>query len=202
MSGSIFGKLNWSAIPFSQPIPLITSIVLILIIAGVLGLVTVKRWWPYLWREWITSVDHKRIGIMYCLLGIVMLIRGFADAIGVNYKSSTIDSGTDPIEIQSKVSAYLRNHPKTDAILTLGPVPAAATLKAVQQMGLDGKIKFYTFDFSDDIYDEEIDVAFVGWVRPEEKFADAEALKRQMKADSAAAREKLSETSEAFPVTG
>jgi len=77
--------------------------------------------------------------------------RGFADAIGVNYKSSTIDSGTDPIEIQAKVSAYLRNHPKTDAILTLGPVPAAATLKAVQQMGLDGKIKFYTFDFSDDI---------------------------------------------------
>ncbi|HEY1607628.1 MAG TPA: sugar ABC transporter substrate-binding protein [Paraburkholderia sp.] len=76
---------------------------------------------------------------------------GFADAIGVNYKSSTLDSGTDPIEIQAKVSAWLRNHPKTDAILTLGPVPAAATLKAVQQMGLDGKIKFYTFDFSDDI---------------------------------------------------
>ena len=48
---------------------------------GVLGLVTVKGWWPYLWREWITSVDHKRIGIMYCLLGVVMLVRGFADAI-------------------------------------------------------------------------------------------------------------------------
>jgi len=77
--------------------------------------------------------------------------RGFADAIGVNYKRSTIDSGTDPIEIQAKVSAYLRQHPKTDAILTLGPVPAASALKAVQQMGLDGKIKFYTFDFSDDI---------------------------------------------------
>ncbi|PXW16832.1 sugar ABC transporter substrate-binding protein [Paraburkholderia caballeronis] len=77
--------------------------------------------------------------------------RGFADAIGVNYKSSTIDSGTDPTEIQAKVSAYLRNHPDTGAILTLGPVPAAAALKAVQQMGLAGKINFYTFDFSDDI---------------------------------------------------
>jgi cytochrome o ubiquinol oxidase subunit 1 len=77
----MFGKLDWSAIPLSQPIPLITSAVLILGIAGVLGLVTVKRWWPYLWREWITSVDHKRIGVMYCLLGAVMLIRGFADAI-------------------------------------------------------------------------------------------------------------------------
>ena len=77
----MFGKLNWSAIPFSQPIPIVTSIVLMLIIIGLLGLITVKGWWPYLWREWITSVDHKRVGIMYCLLGVVMLIRGFADAI-------------------------------------------------------------------------------------------------------------------------
>ena len=65
----MFGKLSWSAIPFDQPIPLITSIVLIATILGVLTLITVKGWWPYLWREWITTVDHKRIGIMYCLLG-------------------------------------------------------------------------------------------------------------------------------------
>ncbi|MDK4715331.1 cbb3-type cytochrome c oxidase subunit I [Rhizobium sp. CNPSo 4039] len=77
----MLGKLGLSAIPLSQPIPLITSIAVILIAAAVLILVTVRRWWPYLWREWITSVDHKRIGIMYCLLGVVMLIRGFADAI-------------------------------------------------------------------------------------------------------------------------
>src|SRR6201986_1099275 len=77
----MFGKLDWSAIPISQPIPLITSIVIILVMLGVLGLVTAKGWWPYLWREWITSVDHKRIGIMYCLLGVLMLVRGFADAI-------------------------------------------------------------------------------------------------------------------------
>jgi cytochrome o ubiquinol oxidase subunit 1 len=36
---------------------------------------------PYLWREWITSVDHKRIGVMYTLLACVMLLRGFSDAI-------------------------------------------------------------------------------------------------------------------------
>ncbi len=77
--------------------------------------------------------------------------RGFADALGVDYKSSTIDSGQDPTEIQAKVSAYLRNHPNTGAILTLGPVPAAATLKALQQMGLAGKVFFCTFDFSEDI---------------------------------------------------
>src|ERR1041385_2634076 len=77
----MFGNLSWSAIPVGQPIPLLTSVVPLLVILGVLGLVTVKGWWPYLWREWITSVDHKRIGVMYCLLGVVMLIRGFADAI-------------------------------------------------------------------------------------------------------------------------
>ncbi|PRH89058.1 cytochrome o ubiquinol oxidase subunit I [Labrys okinawensis] len=77
----MFGKLDLTAIPLSQPIPLVTSGVVILLGFGVLALVIIKGWWPYLWREWITSVDHKRIGIMYCLLGVLMLIRGFADAI-------------------------------------------------------------------------------------------------------------------------
>ena len=43
--------------------------------------VFVKGYIPYLWKEWITSVDHKRIGIMYCLLALVMLLRGFSDAL-------------------------------------------------------------------------------------------------------------------------
>ena len=77
----MWGKLNLSAIPWHEPLPLITSIILILVVLGVLILVTVKGWWPYVWNEWITSVDHKRIGVMYCLLGVLMLIRGFADAI-------------------------------------------------------------------------------------------------------------------------
>jgi cytochrome o ubiquinol oxidase subunit 1 len=77
----MFGKLDWSAIPLDQPIPLITSFILVLGIVGVLILISIKGWWGYLWREWITSVDHKRIGIMYSALGTLMLIRGFADAI-------------------------------------------------------------------------------------------------------------------------
>ena len=48
---------------------------------AVLALVTVKGWWSYLWREWLTSVDHKHIGVMYIILGLVMLLRGFSDAI-------------------------------------------------------------------------------------------------------------------------
>ena len=77
----MLGKLTWAAIPLDQPIPLVASGVVGLVIAGVLGLVLYKGWLPYLWREWITSVDHKRIGVMYCLLALVMLLRGFSDAI-------------------------------------------------------------------------------------------------------------------------
>jgi cytochrome o ubiquinol oxidase subunit 1 len=77
----MLGRLSWAAIPFDQPIPLITSIVMICGIFAILALITVKGWWPYLWNEWITSVDHKRIGVMYMVLALVMLIRGFADAI-------------------------------------------------------------------------------------------------------------------------
>ena len=77
----MFGKLTWAAIPFDQPIPLVTSVVVIALLASILGFVTWKGWWPYLWREWLTSTDHKRIGVMYVVLALVMLIRGFSDAI-------------------------------------------------------------------------------------------------------------------------
>jgi cytochrome o ubiquinol oxidase subunit 1 len=77
----VLGKLSWSAIPFDEPLPLISGAVVAAVIVAVLAVVTVKGWWPYLWREWITSVDHKRIGVMYVTLGLVMLLRGFSDAI-------------------------------------------------------------------------------------------------------------------------
>jgi cytochrome o ubiquinol oxidase subunit 1 len=77
----MLGKLSWSAIPFDQPIPLVTGAVVLVVIFAVLAWITLKGWMPYLWREWITSVDHKRIGIMYILFAMVMLLRGFADAI-------------------------------------------------------------------------------------------------------------------------
>ena len=77
----MFGKLNWQAIPFDQPIPLAAGGFVVLSMGGVLIWLWVKGYIPYLWHEWITSVDHKRIGIMYCLLALVMLLRGFIDAV-------------------------------------------------------------------------------------------------------------------------
>src|SRR6202167_4051978 len=77
----MLGKLSWDAIPFNQTIPLMASLFIVVAVLSVLGLVTWKSWWPYLWREWLTSVDHKRIGVMYVLLALVLLLRGFIDAI-------------------------------------------------------------------------------------------------------------------------
>jgi cytochrome o ubiquinol oxidase subunit 1 len=77
----MFGKLTWAAIPFDQPIPMVASCVVALTVFGVLATVLWKGYFPYLWREWITSVDHKRIGVMYTVLAMVMLLRGFTDAL-------------------------------------------------------------------------------------------------------------------------
>jgi cytochrome o ubiquinol oxidase subunit I len=77
----MLGRLNWSAIPLDQPLPLYAMGVVGLVILAVLIAITFKGWWPYLWRDWLTSVDHKRIGVMYVILALVMLIRGYSDGI-------------------------------------------------------------------------------------------------------------------------
>ena len=78
---NLFGRLSWSALPLDQPIPMIASAAVALGILAVLAWVVVRGHFPYLWREWLTSVDHKRIGVMYTLLAMVMLLRGFSDAL-------------------------------------------------------------------------------------------------------------------------
>jgi len=77
----MFGRLTWQAIPWSEPIPLVAAGVVGLFLAAVVVWVFIKGYAPYIWKEWITSVDHKRIGVMYCLLALVMLLRGFSDAV-------------------------------------------------------------------------------------------------------------------------
>jgi cytochrome o ubiquinol oxidase subunit 1 len=77
----MFGKLTLDAIPWDQPIPLISGAMVVVLLLGLLAWISFKGYMPYLWREWITSVDHKRIGVMYALLGLVMLLRGFVDAV-------------------------------------------------------------------------------------------------------------------------
>jgi len=77
----MLGKLTWAAIPWDQPIPLLAASFVVLTVLAVLGWALARGYLPYLWREWITSVDHKRIGVMYILLALLMLFRGFIDAV-------------------------------------------------------------------------------------------------------------------------
>src|SRR5438067_4508364 len=77
----IFGRLSWEAIPYNEPILIGTFIMVALGGLVVLGLLTKYRLWGYLWKEWFTSIDHKKIGIMYMVLGLIMFLRGFADAL-------------------------------------------------------------------------------------------------------------------------
>jgi cytochrome o ubiquinol oxidase subunit 1 len=77
----MFGKLSLSAIPFDNPIIMGAVGGTILLALVVLALITYFRKWTYLWKEWLTSLDHKRIGIMYIVLAMIMLLRGFSDAI-------------------------------------------------------------------------------------------------------------------------
>jgi cytochrome o ubiquinol oxidase subunit 1 len=78
---SVLGRLSWDAIPLHEPILMGTFVGVVLGGLGVLALITYFRFWGALWRDWITSIDHKKIGIMYVILGLVMLLRGFSDAI-------------------------------------------------------------------------------------------------------------------------
>ncbi|UVT02127.1 cytochrome o ubiquinol oxidase subunit I [Burkholderia glumae] len=77
----MFGKLTLDAIPYHEPILVVTALGVGIMGALVLGLVTYFGKWKYLWTEWLTSVDHKRLGVMYIAVALVMLLRGFADAI-------------------------------------------------------------------------------------------------------------------------
>ncbi|MBB3197331.1 cytochrome o ubiquinol oxidase subunit I [Roseateles terrae] len=77
----IFGRLTLEAIPYHEPILIGTFAMVALGGLFVLALMTKFKLWGPFWRDWVTSIDHKRIGIMYIVLGIVMLLRGFADAV-------------------------------------------------------------------------------------------------------------------------
>ncbi|PZQ96713.1 MAG: cytochrome o ubiquinol oxidase subunit I [Cereibacter sphaeroides] len=91
----LFGRLTWAAFPIHEPILVVTFLVVAVIGAAVLGAITYFRLWSYLWHEWFTSVDHKRIGIMYMVLGLIMLLRGFADAIMMRLQQAMAFNGSD-----------------------------------------------------------------------------------------------------------
>jgi cytochrome o ubiquinol oxidase subunit 1 len=91
----LFGKLTLESIPIQEPILIVTFAVVAIGGAAVLGLLTYFKLWGYLWKEWFTSIDHKKIGIMYIILALVMLMRGFADAIMMRIQQAIASGGSE-----------------------------------------------------------------------------------------------------------
>jgi cytochrome o ubiquinol oxidase subunit 1 len=77
----MFGKLTLSAIPFDQPIIMGAGALMVVAALAVLIPLTYFGKWKWLWTEWLTTVDHKKLGVMYIIVAMVMLLRGFSDAI-------------------------------------------------------------------------------------------------------------------------
>jgi cytochrome o ubiquinol oxidase subunit 1 len=96
----LLGRLGVDAIP-TEPIVLVTFAGVALGGLALAAALTYFRLWGYLWKEWFTSVDHKKIGIMYMILGLVMFLRGFADAIMIRTQQALGFGGSD---------GYLNSH--------------------------------------------------------------------------------------------
>ncbi|MDX0203299.1 cytochrome o ubiquinol oxidase subunit I [Sinorhizobium meliloti] len=91
----IFGRLTLDAIPYHEPILVVTFLAVALGGIALIGLITYYRFWGTLWRDWLTSVDHKKIGIMYIILALVMLLRGFSDAIMMRLQQAMAFGGSE-----------------------------------------------------------------------------------------------------------
>jgi cytochrome o ubiquinol oxidase subunit 1 len=81
LTSLIFGRLSLEAIPYHEPILIGTFAMVAIGGLALLAAMFKFRLWGPLWRDWVTSIDHKKIGIMYMILGVIMLLRGFADAL-------------------------------------------------------------------------------------------------------------------------
>lgn len=90
----MFGKLTLEAIPLHEPILVLAGLVGILGGAALLGALTYFRKWGWLWNEWFTSVDHKKLGIMYFIVALIMLLRGFADALMMRVQQAVAAGGS------------------------------------------------------------------------------------------------------------
>ena len=89
----MFGKLTLEAIPYHEPIIMITVAGMILGGLALLSAITYFKLWKPLWSNWLTSIDHKNIGIMYIILALVMLLRGFADALMMRSQQLAASAG-------------------------------------------------------------------------------------------------------------
>jgi cytochrome o ubiquinol oxidase subunit 1 len=88
VASTLLGKLNWNAIP-RNPLTLGGAITVVVVVIGFFAFMTFAQRWKWLWNEWLTSVDPKRIGVMYILVSLIMLVRGGFDALLMRTQQAT-----------------------------------------------------------------------------------------------------------------
>ena len=88
----IFGKLTLDALPHEW-FTIGGTVAMTAMVAGVAFYITRIKRWKWLWSEWITSVDPKKIGIMYMIVALLMLVRGGMDA-GMIWLQQAMASGS------------------------------------------------------------------------------------------------------------
>jgi cytochrome o ubiquinol oxidase subunit 1 len=95
---AILGRFEWRSLAFVRAWenPSLNEIIgagaaamVVIGVIGVIVLITALGKWRYLWREWATSLDHKRIGIMYVVLAFVMLSRALIEAVLMRVQQAT-----------------------------------------------------------------------------------------------------------------
>lgn len=92
----LLGKFGLDDLVFlHDPIVGGTFVGVVILATLVLFLITRYRLWGYLWNEWFTSIDHKKIGIMYIILGLIMFVRGFSDALLMRSQQAMISTTGD-----------------------------------------------------------------------------------------------------------
>lgn len=91
----MFGKLSLDAFPIHEPIIVAAFIGVVVLGTLLLGLITYYGKWKYLWTEWFTTVDHKKIGVMYVIVALVMMVRGFTDAMMMRTQLAMAQGGNE-----------------------------------------------------------------------------------------------------------
>ncbi len=91
MKELLLGKLNWEALPHEW-FTIGGSVTLIGLVLTIVVVITRLHRWKWLWREWLTSTDPKKIGIMYFIVAGFMLLRGGLDAIMI-WLQQSLSSG-------------------------------------------------------------------------------------------------------------
>jgi cytochrome o ubiquinol oxidase subunit 1 len=105
MFAGILGRLSWGWLPHN-PITQVGALMAVLAVLTIVALITYLHRWKWLWREWLTTQDPKRIGTMYIVVAVLMLLRGLSDALMLRVQQATDGQIVDSSLFQQVFSAH------------------------------------------------------------------------------------------------